>query len=498
MKYRLLYIVLFSSITISAKDWWPLPMDNPDSGRDTLNYHVSLSATAGSGQYNAFWMQSNQGACASISPYSGALQLNITKPATRHSRWFDYSCAVDIYGMVHSPLNANPQLSKLTHFPVAQWNTATAIVHKCYAHARLYIFDIAAGIMPVADDMNTPLSTGSLLLSYNAASMPALRIGIDRWTAIPGLFGYAEIKGGVLHAWLNDNAYINQCKLHYKHIGIRLGGTLPINISYEFHHAAQWGGFSPNGADLGNKGKDFMNIFFAKSGGDSYNEKYNAQGNHLGSQQLAITAQGKQWRIHAYWQNLLEDNFAFLGKGNNLSDGRWGLTCTQSKWPYIHSLTLEYIGTTDQSGPCHDQDGIIYAGEDNYYLNTIYQQGWNYYMRSLGTPLITSPIYNQDGYTQTKNNRIKAWHIGLAGDIYGFQYKLLGTYIQNYGRYLDKTNWYDMQSQNIALLLDLHKTVKQAWGLQFGIRLAADIGTQWGNQMSAMLTIAKQGILTTL
>ena len=53
-----------------------------------------------------------------------------------------------------------------------------------------------------------------------------------------------------------------------------------------------------------------------------------------------------------------------------------------------------------------------------------------------------------------------------------------------------------MQSHNIALMLDIEKTVEKAWGLQFGLRIAADFGTQWGNQVSAMFTIAKNGILT--
>lgn len=472
-------------------------MDELDINQDTLTYQVALSATLGSGTYNAFWMHSNQWGCQSLLPYNGALQIGIAKHATRPCRWYDYGFAIDVYGLAHSSLKSNPIFHELNSFPVYYGDNVSIITHNCYAYVRLYIIDIAAGIMSLSDDMNTPLGTGSLLLSSNAPSMPALRIGFDRWTPIPGTYGYAAVKGGIVFAWLNDNAYVKHCKLHYKHIGLQLGGNLPVNISYELHHAVQWGGYLPTGEDLGNHGKDFLHAFLARSGGNSYNEIFNAQGNHLGSQQLALTAKGKMWNTTLYWQNIIDDNFVFLGKGNNLPDGRWGITCTQSLWPYINRLTIEYIGTTDQSGPWHDQDGIIYAGRDNYYCNGIYQQGWSYYQHSLGTPLITSPIYNKDGYTQTKNNRVKAWHIGFCGDLYGFQYSILSTYIQNYGRYNDNMYWYTMQNHNIALALDVQKTIEKAWGLQFGLRIAADIGTQWGNQVSAMLTIKKRGILTT-
>lgn len=471
-------------------------MNEKDMAQDTLLYSVSLSATVGHGQYSAFWMQSNTHGLNSLSPHSGSLRMQLVKPATRPNRWYDYDAAVDIVGTLHSTLQGNPITTTLQRFPVVQGNNGSFIIHRCYAHARLYVFDLSAGVMPITDGTADNLSIGSLLLSNNAPSMPALRIGIDQWTAIPGLFGYAQIKGGIVHAWLTDYAYNKKVKLHYKHIGIQIGGKLPINLSYEFHHTAQWGGYTPSGKDLGNDWYALKNACLAQSGGYSYNEQFNAQGNHLGSQLIGLTAKGKQWSAKLYWQNLIEDNFNFIGRGQNLPDGRWGITVKQTAWSFINHFTLEYICTADQSGPLHDQDGIIYAGGDNYYCNGIYREGWNYYLRSLGIPLITSPIYNDDGSTQTLNNRVKAWHIGVGGDICGFEYKLLATHVRNWGRY-NNSDWYIEKNHNTALLLDIQKHVKKAWDLQFGIRMAADIGTQWGNQFSMMCVVTKQGLITT-
>ena len=36
---------------------------------------------------------------------------------------------------------------------------------------------------------------------------------------------------------------------------------------------------------------------------------------------------------------------------------------------------------------------------------------------------------------------------------------------------------------------------EKAWGLDFGLRIAADMGTQYGNRFGTMITISKQGIL---
>ena len=111
----------------------------------------------------------------------------------------------------------------------------------------------------------------------------------------------------------------------------------------------------------------------------------------------------------------------------------------------------------------------------------------------MGTPFITSPLYNEDGSIATKNNRVMVHHVGIRGDLYGFRYRVLVSYAQNYGTNVTKR---DRLSENTALLLEVKKHVPQAWGLDFGLKLAGDFGTQWGNQFGAQITISKQGIIT--
>ena len=353
--------------------------------------------------------------------------------------------------------------------------------NQLYAHVRLYIFDITAGIKPmIYETQDTALTSGALVFSGNSQPLPHITIGIDRYVPFPGCFGYFEIKGGLTHAWMLDDAYVKNCLLHHKFVGFRFGGRLPVNVSYEFHHAAEWGGISPKYGVLGSGWKDFIHVLMAQGGGVMRTDIVNAQGNHVGSQQLMLTGKGKGWEVSAYWQNFFEDNFAFIGDGQNITDGLWGVSMKQTRWPFIEGVLYEFLNTTDQSGPWHDRDGLCYAGNDQYYYNGIYRNGWFYYGRSMGTPFI-SP----------ENSRVRVHHVGVRGDIYGFRYRFKTSYARNFGNDVTSRK---VLSTNTAVLLEVSKIVPQAWGLEFGVRLAGDFGTQWGNNFGGMITIRKQGI----
>lgn len=448
-------------------------MAQPDTCRDTLMYVGSMSVVSSSGSVAPTWLQANRYGEISSLPHSGNLSLGITKPATRPNRWFDYDFSMVLTGRVDgTQLSATPRQIG-----------GTGYFSELYAHVRLYIVDITAGIKPEywgAGDRE--LSSGSLLFSGNAHPVPLIRIGFDRWTPVPGLFGYLEVKGGLTHGWLADRSEtVKGTLLHHKYIGARLGGKLPVNLSYEFHHVAQWGGYSSVYGDLGNNLSAYKAAFLVQSGGSMANDQINAQGNHIGFQQLALDVKGEGWKVSAYWQIINEDGpIRFIGYNVNLPDGLWGVSMTQQRWPFIQGVTYELLHTTDQSGPFHDRDGLVFGGGDNYYANSIYTQGWTYYGRIIGSPLMS-----------LTNTRVMAHHVGLKGDIFGYRYRALFTYADNYGSY-----GHPARSNNAAFLLEVKKHVPQAWGLDFGLSLAGDFGTQYGNMFGGMITISKRGIIT--
>ena len=468
-------------------NWWPTGIrEGVSASCDTLRYDLGVKAIASSGKYAPFWLQSNTNGDVSSSPYSANLCVGIYKDAVHPERWWDYDFSIQLTGRVQSPI---PESA----FAIQQ-HTTTGYFNQLYAHVRLYLFDITVGIKPlIYETQDTALSMGSMVFSGNSQPFPRVTIGIDKFVPFPGCYGYIELKGGLTHAWMPDNVYMKGSFVHHKFAAVRLGGRLPVNISYEFHHAAQWGGISPEYGDIGSDFRSFVNVLMARSGGVMSNDQLNAQGNHVGSQQLVLTGKGEGWQLYAYWQNFFEDNFAFLGNGQNIADGLWGIGFKQTHWPFIQGFTYEFMNTTDQSGPWHDRDGLCYAGYDSYYRNSVFRNGWNYWYRSMGTPFITSPLYNSDGTIYTLNSRVMVHHVGVRGEIYGFQYRVLASHARNYGN--DVTSR-ALTSYNTALLLEVRKHVEQAWGLDFGVRLAGDFGTQWGNQFGALITISKQGIIT--
>lgn len=465
-RHMTLLVLLFALTAYADKAWWPVPMFRPDTARDSIEYVMEVSAVASSGHTAPSFIHANENGNISAAPFSGNLSAGVIKRATRPSRWFDYDFGVVLTGRFDT-------------------ERATGYFRQLYAHTRLYIIDVTAGIKPFSVGAQNPsLTMGGLLFSNNAQPVPRISIGIDDYLPFPGLFGYMEIKGGLTHGWFVDANRLDSsgtkgALLHYKFAGVRLGGRLPVNISYEIHHAAQWGGVSPDNGPFDSSWETYKHIFMASSGGSTLSDRMNAQGNHIGFQQLALTAKWTDWNITAYWQNLFEDKSADIIGRSNQEDGMWGLTIHQTQWPFIHSVTYEFLNTTSQNGPWHDRDGLVFGGRSDYYNNSSYRQGWTHFGRTIG-----------NSFMSPRNNRVRTHYAGVAGDIYGYRYRLMGAYTRNWG-----TPHRPDMSHNTALMLEVKKTVPQAWGLDFGLRLAADFGDQFGNQFGAMITICKQGLI---
>lgn len=469
LRNRYIFILiswLWVGIDLYGADWWPVAIHHTDSARDTIYYAAEISAVASSGDA-PLWIQAMENGNISSSPYSGNITAAVFKQATRPCRWYDYDFGVALTGRIDT-------------------RRITGYFRSLYAHARLYIVDITVGIKPlVVGSQNLQLTTGGLLFSGNAYPIPRISIGIDQYVPFPGLYGYLEVKGGLTHGWFVDNCYLDSnihttnALLHYKFAGVRVGGALPINIGYELHHVGQWGGVSPFHGQFPISWETYKNIVLAQGGGNNLSDQLNAEGNHIGVQELSLTGKWTNWNITAYWQTIFEDKSAnFIGRTNQ-EDGLWGVALQQNEWPFINAVTFEFLNTTRQDGPWHDRDGQVYGGRSNYYNNSSYKQGWTHFGHTIGNAMMTPD-----------NNRVRVYFAGATGDIYGFNYQVKISHARNWGTY-NNPNF----STNTACMLDVKKHVKEAWGLDFGLRLAADIGTQYGNRFGAMITISKQGII---
>ncbi len=437
---------------------------------DSIYTEFGLQGLTSSGKYAPFLMHSSHYGTVSHLPHSGMAFVKVGKDMRADDRLWDYE------------------------FGVSAWIGGDSegfqfMMPELYAKARLHLFDASIGIEPRTwGNEDEDLSSGGLLFSKNAAAMPRATIGITEYRDFPYTHGYLEIKGGISHGWIIDNTYIKNAYLHHKYIGGRIGGRLPVNISYEFQHVAQWGGHSPVYGNLGNSFEGWWNALLAKEGGMMANDQLNAQGNHIGSQQIGLDINVKDWQARFYWQTLFEDGpIRIPWRAMNKPDGLWGVVISQKSFPFISKVIYEFLNTTDQAGPFHDKDGFLFGGSDSYFTNGIYRGGWNYFYRTIGSPLITSPIYNDDGTIHTKNNRVRTHYLGIMGDIYGYRYKVRMAHTQNWGRYNAIH-----ESNNTSAVIEVEKYYEKAWGLHFAASVGADFGTQFGNSVGVKLSVKKR------
>lgn len=441
--------------------------------KDTISYQVGISTVASGGDYAPFWIQSNRFGTISAEPLSTTMQVAVEKDYQRQAKLVDYGFKINAIGR-------------------ADKNGAQVYLHEYYVKARLACFSAVVGSREEHYGVqDSSLSSGYLLISGNARPMPQLFAGIERYTAIPFTFGMIEIKGGLSNGWYTDKIYTKNGLMHHKFIYFRGGGKLPVHIQYGFEDVAQWGGTVPGWGKLPSSFSDFIKVFKGGGGGTD-GEAINALGNHIVAQNLCVDATVSDFKISAYWQSLNEDGpIKLIGMTMNAKDGLWGLSIRNKRMPFIKGILYEYLNTTDQSGPYHDKDGMLYGGSDTYFQNYIYANGWNHYMRTIGTPMISSPVYNKNGQVYTNNNRVMAHHFGIEGDIAGYNYRALTTISRNFGSYGTPIPL----TRNTSILLELNKQLPHCHNIELAGSIGADFGKLYGNNVGLMLTLRKRGNL---
>jgi hypothetical protein len=443
---------------------------------DTIKYEVSFTGVGSTGAYAPFWLQSNNYGQISASPNSANINVGFSKDFNKKSAVFDYGFKADVLLQTYD-------------------NMTKAYFHEAYLKARLFVFDMVVGAREEhLGTQDSSLSCGGFLFSKNARPMPKITLGIERFTPVPFTKGYMEVKGAVAHGWFTDNIAVTNLLLHHKYIYFRVGGRLPFHFQYGVDHVAQWGGNVPGIGQQPTSLSDYLKIVMGGSGGSTAttNDQINALGNHIISQSMKVDYRISEFTICGYWQNISEDSPKFMTNTMNKPDGLWGVAIRNNKFPIIKGLVYEYLNSTDQSGPFHDKDGIVYGGADGYFTNGIYHNGWTYFSRTIGTPFISSPIYNIDKEYYTENNRVQVHHIGLEGVVLGYNYKALCSFSKNYGNY-----WapYPEMIRNTSLLLEVKKQFPKLSNIELGCSVGADIGKLYGNSVGCMVSVRKRGNL---
>ena len=305
------------------------------------------------------------------------------------------------------------------------FETAVMVQH-AYVDARYRWLGIWAGCKELESAMlNQELTSGGLTWSGNARPIPQVSVGIFDYTPIAKR---VQIKGEISYGWFTDgrlqrrmvelpHSYTNKVKYHHKSLFFRFGNpknrwSFELGITMD----DQFGGYQIKQdeiIDLGNSPKEYINALIPRNGGEGV---YFA-GNYLGSEHFKLSYRHDSFTLSAYLENYFDD-LSGMGKQNGL-DGLWGIEFKTENRQAIKGIVFEYFQSTHQSGPMHGVDFTVVektGGADDYYNHYAYS-GWSHGGWSNGTPLIASPIYNDDGYLGFYFNRVKAVHLGWKGDI---------------------------------------------------------------------------------
>jgi hypothetical protein len=375
----------------------------------------SFGAAYSSSNYTPFWLRANQYGTVPTEENYGMAALEMRKHI-KVNRRVDWG-----YG-VSARLNLAETKSDL-------------LLQEAYLKGRFGIFELQTGrkkqIQGLAD---STLSSGSYILSGNALPMPMINLVVNEFWSPPFLKGLFAFKGNFAHGWFeNQRGDVSNFYLHQKSFYGRIGKPNSLIKLYGgFNHQVQWGGtlkYPDPTNQLSHKGKvassfkDYLYVITGKSmaaaGGDTatygYNDAYNRLGNHLGTVDVGMEIDGRLGKLFFYRQSIYEDGSLFYG--NNITDGLHGVAFSTKRKQGIIKLVLEYFNTTSQGGAGGSGNTVGFLrGLDNYLNNGVYQEGWTYLGKGMGSALMTldsETDLNASKGVYFDNNRVEAFYIGV-------------------------------------------------------------------------------------
>lgn len=480
--------------------WCILLRHSPDAqsqnnSSGATEYHIEAFGSAATDDYTPFWLVSNKYGMVPLDAgntylRAGVFHQQIGRKSLRWNTGIDMIAVTPRYRNVY--------------------------VHQLYAGIQLKCFDLTIGSKESNVSIwDKELSSGDLVLSSNARPIPEINLSIPQFTPISFTKGVMQVKGNFAVGRSFDTDYINHFRneqqyftkntlWHHKSLFIKIidpKSEFPLTGTIGMRHHAQWGGRSDN-PELGKQPrtvKDFIRILLGQSGGDQAyaGDIANVLGNHYGSYDFKLGYLNSMFDLFLYHQHYYDDSSGI--DFHNKKDGLFGFQADLFHCSLLRKIVFEYVCTRDQSGPYHyilydhDEYPGYGGGADDYFNNYGYPTGISYFNRSLGSPLVTSPEYNANGELGFKNNRIRAFHLGLQG-YFSKQvaYKLLTTLHEGWG---SMKHPFLKKETNISSAVKISYCHPRLEGWLFSGEIGTDFGDTYGDNTGFSLSITKSGTL---
>ncbi|MCF0042522.1 capsule assembly Wzi family protein [Dyadobacter fanqingshengii] len=379
-----------------------------------------------------------------------------------------------------------------------------------YAGVKIGIFELQAGrTRDVVGLVDTTLSSGAFSISGNALGIPKVQFAIPDFYELPFANGLLAFKGSLAHGWLGEiplqYGRIKSAKtqFHHKSFYGRIGGkNWRMKLYAGFNHQVFFGNESRIWANFDlSAAQTYKHVVLGKAW------NYSKVGNHMGSMDAAIDYDTDKMKFLLYHQFFYE--VGGLAHLSNLRDGLTGFSVTNKKKPseqfIISKGLLEFFFSRNQGG--ESWSPITPSGDEDYYNNYLYTQGWSYKGLGLGNPLITTtndlreglPRYPTDYFT---NNRVVALHLSLVISNLLWQFHTRLTYTNNYGTFGTSENGHTAGERHTPPIYGIFPQTPQFMGYVKIVRnlrkdtilsltIAADSGKLLHASQGMFLTAAK-------
>lgn len=393
-------------------------------------------------------------------------------------------------------------------------------------NAKWWIFEGKMGRSKDLMGLNgdSTLSSGNFSISGNSLGIPKMEVIIPNFYRIPVLDGLISIKGNFALGYIgktrmNPGVFLVKTEnhkmetfYHQKSLYGRIGReNWKIKLYGGINHQAFWGSEKQIYGDefsLSNFGA-FYYVFFGKA----YSSEFIGSskiGNHLGSIDLSASINLKNVKIIGYRQNFYD--VGAISKLANIRDGLNGISIENLKFNTDNSklfrwkkVLVEYFYSKDQAG--YPWSITTASGDEDYYNNSYYLDGWTYKGLGLGSPLIIPSKDAKEGqvYNPIKyyiSNRVSAIHVGFDINLFQTNLLLKGTYSKHFGTFstspwggssgklFEKPYGLFKQVDQFSFYLNASRSFRNNYTV--GLIGSADYGQMFSNSFGTIISVRKE------
>ncbi len=465
-----------------------------------IKYSAEAGTIISTNGETPFWLRANQyGTVPNQSPIftlRGSVSSDYKKAITKEDQYklskFDWGYGLNIVGNV----------GKENQF----------LIPEAYVKAKYGAFEIYAGRRKeIFGLVDSTLSSGSYIWSGNALPMPKIQVSTPNFVPLGFTKGFLSFKGNYAHGWFeNSRTDVKNFYLHQKSLYFKLGKPdWKFHFYGGFNHQVQWGGellypdpkneFSINGK-VGSSFNDYLNVVTGKSlavasdtSKNGGNDALNRSGNHLGTLDVGFDISTAAFTILCYRQSIFEDgSLAYL---SNITDGLNGISISIKKTSdakiRIQKIVVEYLKTTSQGGVGGSENTYSrLRGQDNYFNNSVYRNGWSYNQTALGTPFINNSKEIKTSSIFFTNNEVQAFYLGILGQIgKDIETEIKLSYSANFGTYSD---FFLKSKEQFSGQLKILKSLNEYSNSTVFINITLDSGTLYDPAVGGHVGIRKK------